>query len=161
MSVVNVTQIALRKSKHGVNCVVSNVDKHGRFRNLLYQCVKGVRYSILLLTVEPPSVQRAIELRRNPHNNVVRVGINSNHGEALRLRLEPIFKLTRVTTLVVTGINCIMTLRLSESCGKAIKVGGRAGTPMRKSVGVSPHIQLIWPLINIHKEPMSIVQNRG
>jgi hypothetical protein len=31
-------------------------------------------------------------MRHNPDNNVVRVGVDPKHGEALRLRLEPLFK---------------------------------------------------------------------
>jgi hypothetical protein len=37
-------------------------------------------------------------VRCKKYNNVVQVGIKSNHGEALSLRLEPVFKFTRVTT---------------------------------------------------------------
>jgi hypothetical protein len=79
----------------------------------------------MLLPIKPPIVQKSKELRSNPHNNVVRVGVNPEHGEALRLHLEPMFKLTCVTTLLVAGVNCSFTMRLCKSYGQAIKVDCR------------------------------------
>jgi hypothetical protein len=48
----------------------------------------------MMFTIDPHNVERSTEMRRNPRNIVVQVGVDSEHGEALMVRIEPVFKLS-------------------------------------------------------------------
>jgi hypothetical protein len=90
------THGALRKSKNGVNRVIPDVRQHGGLAIFRYQRVKCVRDKSMLLTVKPLAGKEYRKLRRNPHDGVVRVCVNAERDETLRLHLQAVLQLTRV-----------------------------------------------------------------
>jgi hypothetical protein len=69
------------------NYVISDVRQHVSLTNLCNQRVERVLNTCASLTVEPPHGQSTGKLRRNPHDNVVRVGIDAHNKKTLRLNL--------------------------------------------------------------------------
>jgi hypothetical protein len=88
---------------------------------------KQVELEFLSKTYELPMVLRSKEIRCSPHNIVVRVGVYPKHSETLRLRPEPVFKLTCITVWQLGGLNRSFTLRLPKSYGQSNKVGCSRG----------------------------------
>jgi hypothetical protein len=67
-------------------------------------------------------VQRSGNLRRNPHNGVIRVNVDAEHDKALRLHLRPILKLTCVLASRVFGVNRCLTLLLNQCYAQTNKM---------------------------------------
>jgi hypothetical protein len=65
-----------------------------------------------LLTIKPPAIQGSIKLIGNPHDGIVRVYVNAEYDETLRLHLEPLFDLNTSSLIsndVKTGTDATKT----------------------------------------------------
>jgi hypothetical protein len=150
MGVVGVTHGPLHKFNRRANCVVRNVTQQRSLAARFNQIIECVWNRSVFVTVKPSIVQGSRKLRCNPYDNVVRVSINAQHDDALRLHLQPILKLTWDLTQLVRGVNCCLTHRLINCYAQTKKLGCR-GRKSHASFCVAPHNRLIYSLTDIHK----------
>jgi hypothetical protein len=88
MGVVDVTHGTLCKFNQGVNCFIPDVEHERRFANLCNKKSKVYEIEARCFWLSHQLFKGPQKLIFNPSDNVVRVSVDTEHDEALRLHLQ-------------------------------------------------------------------------